>query len=403
MSHGQRTLRVAFESPEAFQREFDSNLANGGVFVRTEEPYDLREQVQVELYFDYSGESVHLDAEVVHIAPPEMSDVGGKPGVAVQFQMHVQDLRERLGALATSAVAASAGGDDAGQRGAQRKPVRVAARIQGDQQVVAGQTRNLSLTGVLVGVGGHSIPLGETVSLMLEHPTTGESRTIEGKVVRQVESDGEVSAVAVEFLPGEDREGTQRFVEDLQGYEHTRRLGGISGPIEELGPLSLLQMFTTTAPRGTLVLRCDQEEGIICFDGGLLRLARLGSTTGMKALVRMLSWKDGVFEFQSRIDEQQITGAPFPLEAALLDAVRQMDEGTTVDAQRFPLHATLARNEGGDLGAYGDLSKVESAVLDLAAAGFTVQRALEVIPEPDPEIFRALQALCEAELILIDG
>ena len=68
MPHDQRTLRVAFESPEAFQREFDSNLANGGVFVRTEDGFELREAVCVELYFDYSGESIQLDAEVVQEA-----------------------------------------------------------------------------------------------------------------------------------------------------------------------------------------------------------------------------------------------------------------------------------------------------------------------------------------------
>ena len=56
----------------------------------------------------------------------------------------------------------------------------------------------------------------------------------------------------------------------------------------------------------------------------------------------------------------------------------------------------------GDLDAYGTPSKVEAAVLDLATAGFTVQRALEVIPEPDPEIFRALQALVEAKLLALE-
>jgi hypothetical protein len=226
-------------------------------------------------------------------------------------------------------------------------------------------------------------------------------RTVPGRVARVIEAEGEVSALAIEFVLDGDASEVERFVEELQRLEHTRRLGGISGPIEELGPMSLLQMFTTTASRGTLVLRCDQEEGVICFDGGLLVLARLGSTTGMKALVRMLTWKDGVFEFNARIDEAPGSEPPFPLEAALLDAVRQIDEGTTVDARRFPLHGTIGRNPRGDPGAFGELSKVESAVLDLASVGFTVQRALEVIPEPDPEIFRALQALVEGGLIEI--
>jgi hypothetical protein len=267
---------------------------------------------------------------------------------------------------------------------------------------VNGQTRNLSLSGVLVGVsGGEIVPQDEAVTVVLQHPSSGEMRTVPGRVARVIEAEGEVSALAIEFVLDGDASEVERFVEELQRLEHTRRLGGISGPIEELGPMSLLQMFTTTASRGTLVLRCDQEEGVICFDDGLLVLARLGSTTGMKALVRMLTWKDGVFEFNARIDEAPGSEPPFPLEAALLDAVRQIDEGTTVDARRFPLHGTIGRNPRGDPGAFGELSKVESAVLDLASVGFTVQRALEVIPEPDPEIFRALQALVEGGLIEI--
>jgi Tfp pilus assembly protein PilZ len=398
---GVRTLRVAFESPQAFQREFDCNLSNGGVFVRTEDPFDLREPVQIELYFDYSGRSVNLDAEVVHIMPPELASMGSKAGVAVQFLLPVQKLREHLGAVAAES-AASAERNDGGKRRARRKPVRLAARVQHQGRVVQGQTRNLSLSGVLVGVAGQIVAADEAVTVVLEHPTSGEKRTIPGRVARVVESEGEVSALAIEFVLGDDAADVERFIEDLQRLEHTRRLGGISGPIEELGPLSLLQMFTATAPRGTLVLRCDQEEGVICFDGGLLRLARLGSTTGMKALVRMLAWTGGVFEFNARVDEAPGSEAPFPLEAALLDAVRRMDEGTTVDTHRFPLQGVISRDPRGDPGAFGELTKAESAVLDLAAAGFTVQRALEVIPEPDPEIFRALQALVDAELISIE-
>jgi hypothetical protein len=54
-----------------------------------------------------------------------------------------------------------------------------------------------------------------------------------------------------------------------------------------------------------------------------------------------------------------------------------------------------------DIGSFEEPSKVEAAILDLARAGFSVQRMLDVIPEPDPEIFRALQSLREAGLIEI--
>ena len=177
----------------------------------------------------------------------------------------------------------------------------------------------------------------------------------------------------------------ERFIEALQGVEHTRRLGGISGPIEELGPMSLLQMFTATAPRGTLVLRCDQEEGLICFDGGLLRLARLGSATGMKALVRMLSWKDGVFEFNARVDEAPGSEAPFPLEAAA--ASTRCATSTRAPPSRrvaSPCRPLSPATRGATRApSTASSARWSRRVLDLAAAGFTVQRALEVIPEPD--------------------
>ena len=71
----------------------------------------------------------------------------------------------------------------------------------------------------------------------------------------------------------------------------------------------------------------------------MLRYARLGPTTGMKALVRMLAWKEGVFEFHARLDPVKHPEAPLPLEAAMLDAVRQIDEGNRIDRRRFPLDA----------------------------------------------------------------
>ena len=97
------------------------------------------------------------------------------------------------------------------------------------------------------------------------------------------------------------------------------------------GPQAVLQMFATSSPSGTLLLRLGQEEGVICFEGGLLILAQLGGKTGMKALVRMLSWREGVFEFRAAVEDRQAKEAPLPLEAALFDAVRQIDEGSTVE------------------------------------------------------------------------
>jgi hypothetical protein len=252
---------------------------------------------------------------------------------------------------------------------------------------------------VAIGVEDGVVSLGESVRVTMQHPPTGEELSVAGTVVREVKNEERVEAVAIHFDPDEvERASVDRFIDTVLSIEHTRRLGGISGPIAELGPQSIVQMLANTAPQGTILLRSGEEEGIICFEGRLIRKVRLGSVSGMEALVRMLSWRDGTFEFHTTVEE---TGgeAPFPLEAALLDAMRQIDEGQRVDASGFPLQARIVATPAKDGAFTGGLSKVEEALLDLASAGFTVQRALEVIPEPDPDIFRALRELIDGGMI----
>jgi Tfp pilus assembly protein PilZ len=393
-AQAERIAKVAFADLDTFRREYTSNLVNGGVFLRTNEAYTLREIVKVRLDLDWIGKALELPGEVVHIVPREMAGMGGAPGVAVQFSDSAGAVRQKLRELGVS-VAEEVKTSDKGVRSAPRTPVRVSARIAGTSQVVDGQTRNLSSSGVLVDVNGGAIPVGEPVRVTLSNPKTGGERSVDGRIVRQVVSNGEVSALAVHFTPrADERDAFERFVGDLQKVEHARRLGGISGPIAELGPQNVVQMFATSAPEGTLWLRSGEEEGMVCFQRGLLRLARVGNQTGVKALVRMFAWREGTFEFHARLEDVEMKGAPLPLEAALLDAARQMDEGN-----RFPLRAHVTLVEGADALGYDSPTKVESAILDLARAGFTVQRMLDVIPEPDPEIFRALQNLRDAGLV----
>jgi hypothetical protein len=63
----------------------------------------------------------------------------------------------------------------------------------------------------------------------------------------------------------------------------------------------------------------------------------------------------------------------------------------------------LSVYEHADLSTVEPLCKIEAAVLDLARAGFTVQRLLDVIPEPDPQILRALESLCNEGIVVLDA
>jgi len=393
-----RTLRVSFESTEAFQREYAANLVHGGVFVPTERAAEPRERVDVELVLAFSGDRLTLTGEVVHIVAPEMAKMGATPGVAVQFEGAGKEVGKQLAALGARGGPPVQQPGGSGRRRAPRTKAHVSAQIDAKGGRVAGHTRDLSRSGVLVSVPGQGVPVGERVRLSLTHPISGESMQVDGLVVRDIRSDSGVSGLGVAFEPAEnERADLERFVDGIQSTEHTRRLGGITGEIAEVGIQNLVQMFLGSVPTGTLTLQRGEHEGVIGFEDGMLCFARVGAASGLKALVRLIAWSEGHFEFHASLDPVEERNEAVPLEAALFAAARLLDESERIDRSHL---SADAKPRLGKTDAEGDdLSKVELTVLDLVRAGFTVQRMVDLIPEPDPEIYRALLSLSESGAI----
>ena len=73
MAGALRTLELAFVRPEIFRHEYETNLANGGVFVATREPFELREKVCVRLVLDFADQRLELTGEIVHQVTREMA------------------------------------------------------------------------------------------------------------------------------------------------------------------------------------------------------------------------------------------------------------------------------------------------------------------------------------------
>ncbi len=392
-----RVLRVEFESAEVFEREYGSNLVKGGVFVATDEACEVREQVKVVLSLPFCQEKLALGGEIVHMVTPEMAPVaGGTAGVAVQFDGAIQSVRKVLEPLRKAAGASEAADTDPGRRRSPRVVARVAARIDaGDGDSIAGHTRDVSHTGVLIAVPGKGVPVGDRVEVSLTHPSSGDTMEIEGVVARDVGTGGGVTGLGIDFAPSDQqREELVSFVDGIQHTEHARRLGGIRGDIAELGVPHVLQMFSSTAQAGTLTVRLGELEGLIGFESGLLRYAQMGATSGMKALVRLLGLCDGTFEFHTRLDPVEELEAPLPLEAALFEATRLMDELARLDLSRFPDDA-----QPRVVTEPNEVTKLDSAILDLARVGFNVLRIVEVIPEPDPDIYASLSSLVDQGIL----
>lgn len=404
MPDAARSLRVGFDSEADFRREYQSNIANGGIFVATNVGFDAREAVRVEIGLDWIGEVVALEGEVVHVVTRELAGAAATPGVAVQFTLRASDLRDRFEPLLGKAISDDEREAGDGRRAARRAQVRVPAIVRtADGREIEGRTRDLSLSGALVGIGEHDVSPGESVVVVLANPYADAELELEGTVVRRAPAPaGAGTAVGIRFdVEPRDARTVEEFVEAVRAAEHRRRLGGITGPIAEVGIENLLQMFGTCAPRGTLRLVCGDDEGVVMFEQGMLRCARLGESAGRKALARLLEFREGTFEFEARTDEAAYRGDPLPLDAAMLDALRLLDESQRPGAATLDPAARLAVDPAKLRAARGELSQSEEAILDLAAVGMTVGKVIDVIPEPDEEIRQQILALVERGLLAI--
>ncbi len=402
-------LAVTFGDLESFSREFHDNLTKGGIFVPSQEAFELRSIVEVGIDLQFCQQSIVLSGEVVHCVPPELASAGATPGVAIQFDRPITELRALFKGLVGeipkpgAAMPAESPPAAAERRDSPRETARVAVRVAvAGGEPVQGMTRDLSGTGLLFSVVGEAPPVGERVVVTLTDSSSGDFLEVPAQVVRHVEGEAEdVLAVAIRFSPDPDsQQRTRSFLASLRDSEHTRRLGGIGGVIEELGLANLLQSFGQSSREGTITVINGGQEGYIAFEQGMLVAARLGRVGGSKALARMLSWESGRFEFHSRIDPHIERDPPAHLEGAILDAMREFDEASDPPAIALESRTKFAVSQAAPNEAASELGKIEAAIVDLVRVGANVQKLLDVIPEPDGAIRAALAGLIEGGVLV---
>jgi len=414
-------LGVVFTDRESFRKEFRENISKGGVFVPTQERIEVRSQVELGVELAFCKAVVRLRGEVVHCVPIELASAGAVPGVALQLEATVAELLEsfapfigddidleRPGGASSSPGRnqdrSTAGAPPRGRerRDSPRHTARVGARVCTDAGLpIEGRTRDLSESGMLFSIAGDPPEIGSMVFVTLANPVSGETIEIRAQVTRYVTGQAdEVTAVGLRFGPSaRSKQRTREFLRGLHAAEHSRSLGGITGEITELGVANLLQSFGMTTPSGTLTVLRGAEEGYVAFSDRMLVAARLGRVSGIKALVRLLSWPDGRFEFHARVDPDLHQDPPQPLEMALFEAARIFDEDRHEGTTKFSPDARFAVIER-DASALGlELDKLEVAILDLFGVGANVKRVLDVIPEPDRSVYEAIENLEDRGMI----
>jgi hypothetical protein len=120
---------------------------------------------------------------------------------------------------------------------------------------------------------------------------------------------------------------------------------------------------------------------------------------GVKALARILSWREGRFEFRAQMDTITAELPRSSLERAMEEALAIVEEEGQVAGpslspdQRFLVnHLKLGHLQT-------PLTKNEESVLELAAADFTLRRIMDVIPDNDSQVRAAILSLVQRGLL----
>jgi Tfp pilus assembly protein PilZ len=368
-----RSLLLVFESPEAFRAEYARNLSNGGAYVPCEEDFELFESVMLELHTAFTGETLSLAAEVVHSQPragvsvqlldprPELIALlepilaqadalcaaidpdlytledlkpdGGEPLLALGDEglgfLPDDEHGLVLGDPEEPAVPRPAAGDANGRTfiaRADRWRSRVAVRVRAeDGSDLHARSRDLSVSGVLLSVDGAALPVGHVVRLAIVHPNNGDALEVGGTVVRHVEAEGFVAAVAIRFDVAEPSAPFEWFVTDVRRAHEARQRDGIHQALDPSGAAAALRLLAGVTARGTLTVIHGVEEGTIVFEAQRILAAELADRSGIDALAGILAWREGFLEFHAQVDGLPHPHPPLALEAAIVEALGRID------------------------------------------------------------------------------
>ncbi len=144
----------------------------------------------------------------------------------------------------------------------------------------------------------------------------------------------------------------------------------LNGTLSDLGVVDLIQFPSAGRKTGELIITGPDDEARLYYSKGNLVHLVLGSHKGMDALVEIVSWEEGEFEFRLGVhsDERSLKT---DLHRALMQALKTRDERAEANRQRAA-GKQPAQNNGrlqGKLKAFVDATAYVQAVYVLSQAG----------------------------------
>lgn len=126
----------------------------------------------------------------------------------------------------------------------------------------------------------------------------------------------------------------------------TRTTGAraMTGSIDELPLVDLLQLFATSKKSGVLAVNRDHDVGRVFLRKGQIAYASINDNTEMgplKSIYRLLTWETGTFEMQPPDEREFAEELNLSTEAILMEGMRHLDEVRRLTPMLPPMAARL--------------------------------------------------------------
>lgn len=385
------TLRVAFATREEFEEVYAQDVAFGALFLPGEVERRPGERVLLRLAFGFCDAEVELDGDVAALVPAKLAEAGVSAGAAIQLLPPGDELRRRLEAATGLSLPPVDALCSDPRRSAPRFAARTEVVLEVANRAFPAETLDVSYNGMLVLLCGLDLSVGTDLVACLVHPKSREEIRLEARVMNQTPCDHGVMAVGLQFLYAMDRvDEVMAFVDDLQGFHHARKLATVAGSLQETPLEAVLETFSALASAGTLELHRGDDEGRIAYADGQIVYATTGLVSGTKALGRMFTWTDARFEFQPGVRPIDAPESPMPLESALFAAAVQRDDFSMLSLGQLSPETCFEIDDERCALAKAELGPLEAAIADNAGAGFPLGALLDILPESDVAIYKAL-------------
>lgn len=184
----------------------------------------------------------------------------------------------------------------------------------------------------------------------------------------------------------------------LEAARQTRRGDQrMEGTLGQLAVTDLLQILGQNHKSGQLELSGPRGAARVRLHGGQVAEAQAEGVGGVKALFRLLQWKDGLFSFvpSESTDSGDINRS---VEELLLEGLRQADEMPALRAE-LPDPTTRIGMTPAGVNLSGEQHPVTAEILELGRAGATVAEILERSRATDYSAAQALLTLLRKGLL----